>query len=289
MLLRPVPLAGGASAAARTVVCDSRTKPAAPADGQRTGAIAPLEQRKLALAGEGDGVLGIVQQIQAAIARLPLEVDTVGEVLASRFVADAQQARWAELSRIPKAYRGLAVGHVAFFGYRPMEVVAYARPADYQRFAGAHLRSLAASHAFWTDTVGVAAVPPAPDDVRRLVPEALSILESFARMPPSTVRPVEGERLRWKLYRGQAETEPRAGGRVEPFTCRFALDDEGRFVHLEAIEDGGETIFPEPYREPGGRPVGEPPSNKGNTMTPEAMRRILERILQNRERQKSGG
>ena len=65
---------------------------------------------------------------------------------------------------------------------------------------------------------------------------------------------------------------------------RVAVDDRGRIAHLEALESGPEVVFPEPYREPGGRPVSEPPDNKGGgALTLEAMERILERMRQRRQ------
>ena len=288
MVAGPVPLRGDESAAVGSVVCDSRKKAAVPVGGQRPGAIAPLEQRKVQSKGEGAGVLTFVQQIQCCIAQLPVGTETIAEVLQSTFVTDGVRERMSELSRVPKAYGGLTVGHVAFFGFRPVEVVAYSKPSDYQALGPAHLRSLAASHVFWSNAAGDVAAPAADADVRRLAPEALAILQSFARMQTRPVRPREGERSRWALHAGDAETDVRAGGRKEAFDCRFALDEKGRLTYVEAIESGDEPIYPPPYREPGGRPVGEPPSNKGNgDLSPEALQRLLERILRNREKRKA--
>ncbi|MCE9636470.1 MAG: hypothetical protein K8T90_12260 [Planctomycetes bacterium] len=280
MLTRPVALSSGEAAAASASVCDARTAPAAPDALPRPQAMAPLEQRKLSLLGNGEAVLTVVQKIQAAIAHAPEGSETVEQVLATKFVTDGVAERWADLARLPKSYGGLAVGHVAFFGFRPVEVVAYARPADYQALAAVHLRALAESHTFWHDTVGAASPPAADADVKRLVPEGGAVLLSIAKMAPRALRPKAGERARWSLFAGESETDVRPGGGRESFACRFALDDDGRFVHLEAIERSSEPMFPAPYREPGGRPVDERPDNTGGSMTPEALQRLLERLLE---------
>lgn len=282
MTLRPFPLRDGESARVATVPCDGRRNPAEGAAPAGLGRLAPFEQRKLALLGRSRDALALVQRIQSVIAGLPESAETVAEVLAAKYCGDVEQHRMAALSRIPKAYAGRAVGHVAFFGYRPVEVVAFARPADYQALGPAYLRSIAVSHAFWAELLGGAAARSADDEMRRLVAEAEAVVAGLARANPREQPGTSGERCRWKPFAGSAETDLRGGGHVERFAFRFATDDRGQFAFLEAVESGSDLVFPPPYREPGGRPVGEPPSNKGGGMTPAAMQRILDRLLERR-------
>ena len=282
---RAFPLRADERVRTASVVCDSRRKPADAASPLRVGRIAPFEQRKLMLVGRHDDSLGLVQRIQSIVAGLPETAETVSEVLESKYCADVERAVMADLGKIPKAYAGRAVGHVAFFGYRPVEVVAFARPADYQALGPAYLRSLAVSHAFWAELLGGAAARSADDEMRRLVAEGTAVVESFARANPHQEPGVQGERSRWKTFAGAAESDMRAGQHTEQFVFRCAVDEKGGVAHLYAVESGSDLVYPPPYREPGGRPVGEPPSNKGNTggMTVAAMERLLDRMLERRQ------
>jgi hypothetical protein len=280
MTEHPFPLRDDERARTSTVICDSRKKPADPAPPQHVGRLAPFEQRKLLLIGRHQDTLALLQRVQCIIAGLPDTSETVTEVLESKYCADAERARMTELARIPKAYAGRTVGHIAFFGYRPVEVVAFATPAEYQALGPAYLRSIAVSHAFWAEILGGAAARSADDEMRLLVAEGTAVIESLGRANPRQQPGVQGEHLRWKVFGGAAESSVRAGGHPEDFAFHFAADDGGAVVQLEAVESGSDLVYPPPYREPGGRPVGEPPSNKGGGMNPEAMQRILERIRQ---------
>jgi hypothetical protein len=277
---RPFPLRDDERARTATVVCDSRSKPAEPAPPQHVGGLAPYEQRKLLLIGRHSESLALLQRIQCIVAGVPETAETVSEVLASKYCADVERDRMTVLGKIPKAYAGRTVGHIAFFGYRPVEVVAYARPADYQALGPAYLRSIAVSHAFWAELLGGAAARSADDEMRRLVAEGTAVLASFASADPREQPGVSGEKCRWRIFAGSAQSSVRAGGHPEDLAYRFAADEKGAVVHLEAVESASDLVYPPPYREPGGRPVGEPPSNKGGGMNPEAMQRILERIRQ---------
>jgi hypothetical protein len=280
MTEHPFPLRDDERARTSTVVCDSRRKPADPAPPQRVGRLAPFEQRKLLLIGRHQDTLALLQRIQCIVAGLPDTSETVTEVLESKYCADVERALMTDLAKIPKAYAGRTVGHVAFFGYRPVEVVAFATPADYQALGPAYLRSLAVSHAFWAEILGGAAARSADDEMRLLVAEGAAVIESLGRANPRQQPGVQGEHCRWKMFGGAAQSSVRAGGHPEDFAFRFAADDAGAVVELEAVESGSDLVYPPPYREPGGRPVGEPPSNKGGGMNPDAMQRILERIRQ---------
>jgi hypothetical protein len=282
MTSHPFPLRDDERARTATVVCDSRRKPAEPAPPQRLGRLAPFEQRKLLLAGRRQDAFALLQRVQSIVARMPESTETVAEVLGSAFCADAERDRMTDLAKIPKAYAGRTVGHIAFFGYRPVEVVAFARPADYQALGPAYLRSIAVSHAFWTEILGGAAARSGDDEMRRLCTEGTAVMASFAHASPGEIPGVQGERRRWKLFGGSAQSAMRAGLHPEDFAYRIAIDEQGAVVHLEAVESGSDLVFPPPYREPGGRPVGEPPSNEGDGLSPEAMERILERIRQRR-------
>jgi hypothetical protein len=215
-----------------------------------------------------------------------METETVAAILESPMVRDGVRDRWGELSKLPGAYMGKTVGHVAFFGFRPVEVVFFARPADYRAVGPVYLRSLAASHVLWAEAAGNGAGKALPDDMRRLAAEATAVLESLPHLKTREVRPQAGERVRWKLVAGTASSAPRANGASETFGCRVAMDEKGRFACLEGIEAGDDTVYWEPYREPGGRRLSEHPDNKGNgAMTPEAMLRIIDRILERRTKQ----
>jgi hypothetical protein len=277
---RPFPLRDDERARTATVVCDSRSRPAEAAPPQHVGRLAPFEQRKLLLIGRHSDSLALLQRIQCIVAGVPETTETVSEVLASKYCADVERDRMTDLAKIPKAYAGRTVGHIAFFGYRPVEVVAFARPADYQALGPAYLRSIAVSHAFWAELLGGAAARSADDEMRRLVAEGTAVLASFASADPREQPGVSGEQCRWKIFAGAAQSSIRAGGHPEDFVYRFAADEKGAVVHLEAAESGSDLVYPPPYRDPGGRPVGEPPSNKGGGMNPESMQRILERIRQ---------
>ena len=282
---RAFPLRAEERVRTASVVCDSRRKPADPAQPATLARLAPLEQRKLLLVGRHEDSLGLVQRIQCVIAGLPETAETVTDVLTSKYCADVERAVMTDLAKIPKSYAGRAVGHVAFFGYRPVEVVAFATPADYQALGPAYLRSLALSHAFWAELLGGAAARSSDDEMRRLVAEATAVVESLARANPREEPRVSGEKSRWKTYAGSAQSDVRAGGHPELFAFRFAVDEKGDVAHLCAAESGSDLVYPPPYREPGGRPVGEPPSNKGNTggMSAQAMERLLERMLERRQ------
>jgi hypothetical protein len=288
LLSRTTPLMDTEHAIVTSQVCDSRKDPGKPDAVAHPGPVAPVEQRKLQMLGVKDSLFGILQQIQSSVAGLPPGTETVAAVLAAPKVKDGVAARWADLSKIPGAYAGLTVGHVAFFGFRPVEVVLFATPAEYQAFGPGSLRALAASHTMWCEVVD-AALPATDAEVRRLIPEGAAVVKSLARVRGDEVKARVGERFRWKVFTGAAETDVRAGGHAETLACRFCLDEAGRLREFEAIENGPEVLYPQPYREPGGRPVGEHPDNKGNgPLTPAAMERILERIIEHRA-ERSGG
>jgi len=279
-----LPLVGPERARLATAPCDSREKPAEPTDRRAVGRMAPLEQRKLLLVGRREESLALLQRVQALVAGLPATAQTVTEVLESKYCGDVESLYSAQLGKIPKAYAGRTVGHVAFFGYRPVEVVVFARPADYQAFGPAYLRSLAFSHAVWSELLGGAGAVSAEAEIRRLVAEGTAVVASIARVNPRTDPGVHREESRWKLFVAAAQTDIREGGHTEDFQCRFAVDETGAVVHLEAAETGSDLVFPPPYKEPGGRPVGEPPSNKGNGMGVQALQRILDRLIEARGR-----
>jgi hypothetical protein len=280
--LRPSPLAGAERARLATTPSDCRAKPAVPSDHRVGARVAPVGQRKLLLVGRHEDSLALLQKIESIVAGMPPTAETLTEVLDSAWASDVEHAYQAQLAKIPKAYAGRTVGHIAFFGYRPVEVVAFARPADYQALGPAYLRAAAVSHAFWAELLGGAGAVSAADDIRRLVGEGTAVVESLTRVNPHADPGVHGEESAWKLYSAASQTGVRAGGHTEDFQCRFAVDANGAVVHLEAAETGSDLVFPPPYREPGGRPVGEPPSNKGGGMSPDAMQRILDRLLQHR-------
>jgi hypothetical protein len=289
MLDRPVPLVGGEHSLSTTIVCDNRAKPVeAHPDAQQVTVLAPIEQRRFQFLGNRENLMDVLVQIQACLAELPVTTDTVAAILDAQVVKDGVRDRWTELSKIPGAYGGKTVGHVAFFGYRPVEIVAFARPADYRAVGPAYLRSVAASHVLWSAAVGNGAAKATDADVRRLIGEATAVVESLPKIHSHEVRPQAGERVRWKLFAGTASSAPRANGASETFACRFALDAKGDFAFVEGLEAGDDPVYLEPYREPGGRKVSDHPDNKGNgAMTPEAMKRMLERILMNRDRQRA--
>ncbi len=283
VLERPLPLADGEKAHVPSAVCDARTQPdpAAAAGAPRIGPLAPLEQRKLLVIGE-DGVLPVALRVQALLAGAS-GVRSVTELLAAPRVGEGVAARRPQLDRVPGAYAGRATGHVVFFGMRPVEVVLCARPALYRLLAPSYLQSTAVSHTLWCELI--AGGPPEADDatVRLLVEQADKVMRGLVRAHFRAAARVPGANARFRLLGADADAEDRDRWRHEPFACRATLDDDHAFVLLEAYEDGPEAVFPQPYREPGGRPVGEPPSNKGNgPLTPMAMERLLERIRERR-------
>ena len=285
LLTRGVPLFGEEHAITTSAVCDTRRKGAEPEPTQSAQRLAPLEQRKLLLLDNQDGLLPVLQRVQCCLSGARMEAETLGEVIGAPKIAGGENERRPVLAKLAGAYGGQTVGHVAYFGFRPVEVVVYARPADYRAMAPLHLRSLAISHAFWEQAIGTAAVKASDTDVRRLVTLTSQMLEGFAKLHVRGALAQTGERVRWHEHRGGVQCAAGADGRVEPFVCRLLTDDAGEFAYFEAIENGPEIVYAQPYRSPGGRPVSEPPSNKGNgPWTIEALERVLERLRERRER-----
>jgi hypothetical protein len=282
--LRPSVVAGAAPVRLSTTPSDAREKPAAPAEHRVGARVAPLGQRKLLLVGRREGSLSLLQRVEALLAGLKPECETLTDVLDSAFCADAERIYMEQLAKIPKAYAGRSVGHIAFFGFRPVEIVAFARSADYQSVGPAYLRSLAVSHAFWAEVLGTAGNVPAEGEIRKLVGEATVVVESLARVNPRAAVSANKEESPWKLFTAPSQSDIRPSDHTEDFLCRFAVDEKGAVVHLEAIESGSDLVFPPPYREPGGRPVGDPPSNKGGGVGYDSLQRILDRMRQNRGR-----
>jgi hypothetical protein len=282
-LPRPAGLLPGESVRVRAPVCDSRPQPAEP--GKRGfGPIAPLEQRKLMLLEKSAEDLALLQQIQGIFAELEGTQRTVQHVLAAQPVRDGVTARWAQLRKIPGAYGNRTVGHVAFFGFRPMELVLFDAPKTYRALARDLLRATAASHTIWSLSQEAATVPAAPTELRDLLSPTQSVLTACGKAVFEKERIGRAEAGRWKSWTGKTHTKARQREPWRAIVCRFATDETGTPVFLEAYEHGRELVLPAPLRRPGGKPKDLPPEPPKSGLGEEYLRRILQRIRERKER-----
>lgn len=285
VLTRPVAALPGAPWLVQATACDSRTEPAPAATQGPIGPLAPIEQRKFDLLRADGESFGMLQRIQALTAGLDGNAKTVGDVLASKFVTEGVALRMKELKRIPPAYGGRTVGHVAFFGFRPVEAVLFADPISYRVHGPAYLEAVAASHTLWEEAMGVGGRGDPRTDLRDLKPSCRAVLAAFAEAHPRKWILRRGETAVWRDSTADTRKRKRSErhDRSFPFLVRLLEDDSGRFLFAEALEYGEDLIFPPPLREPRG--VDEDERRRGGGgLGVEALRRILDRLERNRAR-----
>jgi hypothetical protein len=252
-------------------VCDARSDPVEPR-ARTVGRLVPLEQRKLLLLGKhGDGWHTLLQ-IQAILGEAE-GADTVSDVLAAPSLRERADASARAIASIPRAYAGHARGHVAFFGFRPVEVVIARTPQEYRLLAPGYLRSTAVSHAMWERALGLVDRPLPPAEAADYLGPASRALKVLARAQPKPWPRLAGMRSAWRNQRGAV-----SGDRTtDAFLVRLVSEGRHGPVMLEAIENGERVIHPLPLRSPGGEPVDEGPDIQGGALTEEYLRRLMER------------
>jgi hypothetical protein len=275
LLSRPL-LVGDEPIVTEARFADRREKPVEAKTERTTGAIAPLGQRKLDLLLREEDALADLLRVQAFFAGVPAGKDRVADLFTAPIIAKRVKALEKKLAVVPESYAGGATGYVAFFGFRPVEVVCFRSAKQFQRLGGNYLRALAVSSAIWDEGTGYRPGSEKPD-AKKLVSEAGEVLKRLSNARIRKIRGRTREKGGGPVYLVVDRDAGAKRGVVREYGGRLLVDAGGWPVFLEAFDYGGNLVFPTPLVKPGGRPVDEMPQVKSGAMTQEFLIRLAAR------------
>jgi len=255
------------------------------------GPLATPAQRRLLFRRPDVKALGMLVAFEAGVAGLKPDKKgaSLAEISSAPEIAKAVESARGRVAKIVGAYGGEVLGHVAFLGNRPIDIVLASSPDVYAALAAQAAPGLALSLVLWERWHGREGDEPAALSWPAFIAVTERILSSLGagtmrRQRPRPRKGATGVTEHGSLWRVKGRAVN--GGTKAVELGWLLLDGEGRPVLIEAWPEPTAPPLPPPAREPGGRGEDEDPDDRdGGALTEAYLERMLERMRErNRDR-----